>query len=107
MRSITAVLILLASFPSYSCPFHGLYLLGEDDTTPYPGSITGNIKKENPKFATDIKTRILFQSSNVKSQFKQGQEDNWGQQAQPLSGTSQVPLIEISKPKENLKQKEL
>ena len=75
MRPITATLIFLASFPSYSCPFHGPYFFGDDETTLFSKTVIGTVKGENPGFATEISTQILFQSNNFESQLKQWKED--------------------------------
>ena len=71
MKSLTAALILFASFPSYSCPFHGAYFFGDDEYTGYPDTFTGSVKEEKPNFATERNAQVLFQFDNLDSQLKQ------------------------------------
>ena len=105
MKYLTVALILLASSPSFSCPFHGMFFFGDDDSAPDPKAFIGNIEGENSKSRNEKKPQNFYQFNDFKSRLKQWKEKKSEQQKKPSSDTSQAPVVERTEPKENLKQK--
>ena len=102
MKSLTAALFLLVSFPSFSCPFHGLFLMGDDDAASDSNIFIGNIQGESPKAATDTKAKTFLQYENFKSRLQQWKTEKKEQQKQPSPDTSHAPVVESPNPRVNL-----
>ena len=105
MKSLTVVLILLASSPAFSCPFHGIFFSGDDDSARDPRAFMGNIVGENSKSTNEKKPQNFYHFKAFESRLTQWKEEKREQQKKPSSDTSQAPVVERTEPKEHLKQK--
>ncbi len=105
MKSLTVVLMLLASSPSLSCPFHGMFFFGDDDSAPDPKGFIGNIEGEHSRSRNENKPQDSYRSKDFTSWLKQWKEKKREQQNKPSTDTSQAPVVVRTEPEEHLKQK--
>ncbi len=105
MKSLTVALILLASSPSFSCPFHGMFFFGDDDSAPDPKAFIGNIEGEHSRSRNEKKPQNFYQFRDFTSRLKQWKEKKKKQQNKTSSDTSQAPVVVRTEPEEHLKQK--
>ncbi|MCG7946449.1 MAG: hypothetical protein N0C84_08935 [Candidatus Thiodiazotropha taylori] len=91
MKLLTLALLLLLASPSFSCPFHGFFLVGDDGFESAPNASIGNAKGENSISATGIKPKSFSKFINFKTLSKQSS-----------FGTSPTPEVEKAKPEKSL-----
>lgn len=103
MKPLTAALILLASSPAFSCPFHGAFFL-DDVYEPHSEASIGHTKGENPQTASEIKSQPPVQFGSFRSKLEQWKEEKGEQPKQLSSSTSQAPVIETSRLSGDLRQ---
>ena len=75
MKSLTVVLVLLASSPAFSCPFHGIFFSGDDDSARDPRAFMGNIVGENSKSTNEKKPQNFYQFKAFESRLTQWKEE--------------------------------
>lgn len=91
MKLLTLALLLLIASPSYSCPFHGFFLAGDDGLESALNASIKNAKGENPTTTTDLKPKSFSKFINFKTLSKQ-----------PYFGASQSPADESVEPNKSL-----
>ena len=78
MKNLAAAIILLASLPAYSCPFHEFFL-GDDDPLAASNAVTADMMEEKPATVTAADPHPLFQFKSFQSQLKQWKEQKQAQ----------------------------
>ncbi|MDJ0834641.1 MAG: hypothetical protein QNJ69_14040 [Gammaproteobacteria bacterium] len=70
MKHLTAAIILLASFPAYSCPFHSFFLDDEDPLAASKAEVA-QLTEEKPAATTAAGPHPLFQFKSFQAQLEQ------------------------------------